>query len=90
MGQSVNPLHVRMNGHRSKFYEIIEGRANCSDIKNDDHSLGLHLVDHGFCNRDDFNKVFKVCIIENASPRTLGLKENRYIHVIKTLRPLWS
>ena len=77
-----------MNGHRSKYYEVIEGRANCFDITNDDHSLGKHLVDHGFSNRDDFNKIFKVFIIDNCSPGLLGFKENRYIHILRTLRPL--
>ena len=76
-----------MNGHRSKYFEIIEGRVNCFDITSDDHSLGVHLVDHGFSHRDDFGKIFKVCILENCSPRFLSVKENKYIHILKTLRP---
>ena len=76
-----------MNGHRSKYFEVIDGRANCFDIMNDEHSLGIHLVDHGCSSREDFNRIFKVCIIDNASPGALVLKENRYIHVINTLRP---
>ena len=87
VGRTVSPLHIRLNGHRSKYYEVIEGRVNCIDITDDEHSLGIHLVDHGFCNRSDFNRVFKVCIIENCSPSQLELKENRYIHLLKTLRP---
>ena len=50
-GRSVQPLHERINGHRSKYYEILEGRA--SDVTDDEHSLGIHLVDHGFNCKDD-------------------------------------
>ena len=84
-GRSIQPLHERLNGHRSKYYEIIEGRA--SDVTDDEHSLGIHLVDHGFNSRDDFNNVFKVCILDNCSPKSLEYKENQYIHLLNTLRP---
>ena len=43
--RSVKNLHKRMDGHRSKFYEITDGRS--VDITSDEYSLGLHLVDHG-------------------------------------------
>ena len=56
----MTPLHERMNGHRSKFYEVIEGRVNFDyfDITDDDHSLGIRLIDHGSTHHADFNKVF--------------------------------
>ena len=76
-----------MNGHRSKYYEVIGGSSNILDITDDEHSLGIHLVDHGFSERVDFNKIFKVSIIENTSPSSLEFKENRYIHLLNTLRP---
>ena len=85
VGRTVNSLHVRMDGHRAKFYEIIDGRA--VDITSDDYSLGVHLLDHGLREHGDFNKYFDVCIIENSSPRLLEVKENKYIHILKTLRP---
>ena len=56
------------------------------DITKDEYSLGLHLVDHGFDDHNDFNKIFKICIVENCSPRQLEVKENKYIHLLKTLR----
>ena len=87
IGQTVTPLHKRMNSHRSCYYEVIDGKVNCIDITDDSHSLGIHLIDHGFFKRDDFGKVYKVCIIDNSSPSTLDSKENRYIHLLKTLRP---
>ena len=40
-------------------------------VLKDRYSLGLHLLDHGFKQRDDFNKNFKVSIIDNSSPKTL-------------------
>ena len=56
---------------------------NCTSV----HSLGIHLVDHGYCNRSDFNDVYNVCIIENCSPGRLDVKENKYIHLLNSLRP---
>jgi len=29
-----------------------------------------------------------VSIIDNASPRTLEVRENKFIHILKTIRPL--
>ena len=74
-----------MDGHRSKFYEIIDGRS--IDITSDEYSLGLHLVDHGLGMHNDFNDTYKTFILENCSPFTLEVKENSYIHLLKSLRP---
>ena len=76
-----------MNGHRSKYFEVINGTNNILDITDDEHSLGIHLVDHGFSKRDDFKSIYKVSIIDNCSPRSLEFKENRFIHLLNTLRP---
>ena len=84
-GRSVQHLHERINEHRSKYYEILEDRV--SDMTDDEHSLGIHLVDHGFKCRDDFNSVFNVGIVDNCSPKSLEYKENQYIHLLNTLRP---
>ena len=46
------------------------------------------MLDHGLNERTDFNKHYKVCIIENCAPKLLEVKENKYIHLLKTLRPL--
>ena len=55
-----------MDGHRSKFYEIIDGRA--VDITSDEYSLGVHLIDHGLGKHTDFNENFNTFILENCSP----------------------
>ena len=85
VGRSVNSLHKRMDGHRSKFYEIIDGRS--VDITSDEYSLGLHLVDHNLGMHSDFNDTYRTFILENCSPFTLEVKENSYIHLLKSLRP---
>jgi len=85
VGRTINSLHKRMDGHRSKFYEIIDGRA--VDITSDEYSLGVHLVDHGLGNHSDFNENFKTFILENCSPSQLEVKENKYIHLLRSLRP---
>ena len=82
VGRSVNSLNVRMDGHRSKFYEIIDGRA--VDITKDEYSLGIHLIDHGLENHADFETNFKTFILETFSPEVFDEKENKYIHILKT------
>ena len=86
IGRTVNKLHIRLDGHRSKFYEIANG--NTVDVTKDEYCLGLHLADHGLTDHGDFNETFKVFIVENCSPKLLEYKENKYIHLLKTLRPL--
>ena len=86
VGRTVNSLHKRMDGHRSKFYEIIDGRA--VDITSDEYSLGVHLIDHGLGKHTDFNENFNTFILENCSPSQLEVKENKYIHLLRSLRPL--
>ena len=86
VGRSINCLHVRMDGHRAKFYEIIDGRA--IDVTDDEYSLGIHLLDHGLERHADFDNNFKTFILENCSPRVIEERENKFIHLLKTLRPL--
>ena len=86
VGRTINPLHVRLDGHRSKFYEVVEGKP--VNITSDDYSLGIHLLDHGLHEHTDFDKHYRVGIVENCSPKLLEVKENKYIHLLKVLRPL--
>ena len=60
VGRSTRSLRVRTGEHRTKFYKLLTG-ANV-DETNDEFSLGLHLLDHGFHDRKDFNKVFSVLV----------------------------
>ena len=89
VGRTTRLLRKRIGEHRTKFYELLKGKVSTAlQLDNDDFSLGVHLVDHGFNNKKDFNKIFKVSIIDNASPRTLEVRENKFIHILKTIRPL--
>ena len=88
VGRTINTLRNRIGQHRTHFYEIVDGK-NVDISKDDDYSLGVHLVhDHNLNNREDFNNNFKVFIIDNASPKVVEVKEHKYIHLLKTLRPL--
>ena len=88
VGRTIRLLRKRISEHRAKYYELLKGKISPNTIDNDEFSLGLHLVDHGFNKREDFNENFNVSIIDNASPRTLEVRENKFIHLLKTLRPL--
>ena len=68
-------LHDRIHGHRVKFHDIING--NIIDINSDEYCLGVHLLEHGLTEHDNFNKTFKICIIESCSPKLLEYKENK-------------
>ena len=86
VGRTTRVLRKRIGEHRTKYYELLRGKS--ADNATDDHSLGVHLLEHNADHKDDFNKIFNVSIIDNASPRTLEVRENNFIHLLKTLRPL--
>ena len=79
-------LRTRFGEHRRAFYKIINGDK--VDVDDDTNCAGLHLhTEHGLNEREDFNKNVSVCILENVSPSRLDVKEHRYIHSLKSLRP---
>ena len=87
VGRTNRLLRDRIGEHRRAFYQVIKG--NKIDLNNDDFSIGMHLhSDHGLVDRLDFNRHCTVCIIDNASPNRIELKEHKYIHLLKTLRPM--
>ena len=85
IGRSVRPLNTRTGEHRRKFYELLGGKK--IDPSDDEYSLGLHLFDHGFRERTDFNDNFRVMILDITSPKSLEVKEHKYIHLLNTLKP---
>ena len=85
IGRSVRPLNTRTGEHRRKFYELLGGKK--IDLSDDEYSLGLHLFDHGFRERTDFNDNFRVMILDITSPKSLEVKEHKYIHLLNTLKP---
>ena len=85
VGRTARTLRTRIGEHRQYFYKIIKGEN--FDVDNDDYALGYHLHEHGYADRNDFNKIFNVSILEICSPKVLEVKEHRYIHKLKTLAP---
>ena len=86
IGRTVQLIHNRMSGHRNCFYSVLDGKS--VDEASDDYSLGLHLVhEHGVVDREDFNNLFSLHIVEKCSPAHLEKKEHLYIHKFKTLTP---
>jgi len=86
VGRSIQLLRKRIGQHRTKFYSILKGSK--IDPLDDDFALGTHLTEHHGCSeRTDFNDVYRVCIIDNCSPKVIELKEHKFIHILNTLRP---
>ena len=85
IGRSTRKLRKRVNEHRNGFYDVLKGKK--INTTEDTFSLGIHLYEHGYMNKTDFENNFFVSILENCSPSNLETKEHKYIHKFKTLRP---
>ena len=85
IGRSTRFLRTRISEHRQKFYQILKGTK--IDPFDDNFSLGIHLSEHKLCNPSDFNDTYRVCIVDNCSPRVIDIKEHKFIHILNTLRP---
>ena len=92
-------MNIRSNQHKSAFYKVLKLAQNgckhlsqhpvVSNDEDDLYSLGVHLVsDHGCKKRSDFNKIYKVMIIENCSPTNIEVREHVWIQNLRSLRPL--
>ncbi len=91
IGRSTRQLNTRIGEHRRNFYQIVDKKVSpvlnfCSDDK-DDYALGAHLYNHGYNDKSDFSKFYKVCILENCSPKVLEVKEHKFIHKLNSLNP---
>ena len=75
-----------MNEHRHNYYKMLKP-GHKIDPLDDNFSLGFHLIEHGFNTRRDFNDNYRVSIISNCSPKVLEYQENKFIHILNTLRP---
>ena len=85
VGRSTREMKKRMLEHRNAFYDILRGKA-CNE-SDDVSSLGIHLHEHGCHTMEAFDNNFLVSIIDNCSPSSMEVKENKYIHRLKSLRP---
>jgi hypothetical protein len=85
-GRSTRTLRTRIGEHRRYFYQIIDNKP--FQLDNDDFALGSHLYhEHGCRDRSDFNKVYKISILEICSPKVIDMKEHLYIHRLNSLNP---
>ena len=86
VGRSIKWLRTRISEHRENFYKLLKPGFKLDPL-DDDFSLGLHLIEHGLKNRNDFDENFTVSIISRCSPKNLSYQENKFIHTLDTLRP---
>jgi len=91
VGRTCQTLQSRVGQHRRKYYDMLKNvhTALIDDKfrKDDDFSLGLHLLeDHSLCNKSDF-KNYELFILDICSPKSLELSEHRFIHALKTIKP---
>ena len=90
-------LKSRLAGHKSGFKKVLDTVANensdpsALDILIDDsdsYTLGIHLYkEHNCTTSNDFNKVYRVFILDQCSPSTMDVKEHKFIHLLKSLQP---
>ena len=90
IGRSTRQLNTRIGEHRRHFYQIVDNKVSPNinpNDDNDDFALGSHLYLHGYKNKSDFSKFYKVSLLEVCSPRILEVKEHKYIHKLNSLNP---
>ena len=86
VGKTTQTLRDRVNGHRGKYYEVLDQRLQKSN--DDDHLLGLHLFQqHGLKYDDAFDESYQFTILELCSPKSLDLKEHTWIQRLKCVSP---
>ena len=86
VGKTTQPLHSRVNGHRKKYYDVLNKTLQKSN--DDDHLLGLHLFQqHGINYRGAFDKSYNFTILEICNPALLDLKEHTWIQRLKCVSP---
>ena len=96
MGKTVSTLSQRVNGHRSKYYGILDSYAKKDQISpfgpgdtDDGKVLGAHLFPSVHQKRDkaDFNKYFVFDILATTSPENLRKGEQLHIDKLRSLYP---
>ena len=90
----MNELRTRVNGHRSKFYDLIDSYnkdnnfALKSDEIDDENILGAHLfVEHNVRDKSLFNEHYKFDILCKCEPDNLRKNEQFYIDKLNTRKP---
>jgi hypothetical protein len=88
VGKTVDALHERVNGHRSKFYGVMKHRTDAVEFSDDEQILGIHLVHHHSLKKKDvFNENYRLFILGYSNPRSIRKSEQFWINKLKTLAP---
>ena len=93
VGKTTNPLRIRVNGHRSNFYDLARKYKGHSSVINmgeidDEKILGAHLVnDHNKFDKNDFNDTYNFDILAFCRSQDLRIREQSFIETLKTLTP---
>ena len=92
-GRTVDPLHIRINGHRYLYKDLIKRSAANTlqevDTNSDLYSLGLHLhLDHGLNDPNAFDKHIKFGILEIVNPADIDVKEYKWMHKLNSFQPV--
>ena len=95
IGRTVRKLQERVGEHRRNFYRVVENLdailANNLHREDDEFSPGLHLIDEHIDssgnNKSAFNNIYRAFILDVCSPKSLDIREHKYIHELKTLKP---
>ena len=90
VGKTVQMISSRTCGHRQKFFDLIRKNGEVGeDADKDEYAPGMHLYkDHGLQDFDDFNKHYKITVLEKCTPSSLDVKEHFWIQKLRTLSPL--
>ena len=90
-------MNIRANKHRSAYYRVLKEAQKpnpdfdslVANDHDDTYSLGLHLAnDHGCTDQGDFNRLYSVFILEFCSPPLQEKQEHKYMHRLKSFRPM--
>ena len=96
VGKSVCALSQRVNGHRSKFYELCDSFRRDENFSvvgpgdvSDENVLGAHLFTvHNKREKSDFNSSFIFDILARTSPQDIRKSEQFFIDKLRSLYPL--
>ena len=87
-------MHLRVNGHREIFKEILKRAADNTlqdlDTNNDLYTLGLHLYfEHGITDEKGFDRFVKFGLLEAVNPVDIEVKEYKWIDLPTRRHKCW-
>ena len=92
-GRTIQEMHLRVNGHREIFKEILDRARNNTlqelDSNNDLYTLGLHLYfEHGITEENGFDRFVRFGLLEAVNPVDIEVKEYKWMHKLNTFQPV--